>query len=76
MTSNETILDVDGMSCSSCVRHVTAALRGLQGIDKVDVSLEEGKVRVEHEPSGPTLDEMIRALDDAGYESRAAAFSK
>lgn len=68
----ETILNVDGMTCSSCVRHVESALRELDGIDKVEVKLKDGKVRIEHDPSRSTIDELIQALGDAGYESRAA----
>jgi copper chaperone len=68
----ETILNVDGMTCSSCIRHVEAALHEIDGIDKVEVKLKDGKVRIEHDPSRSTIDEMIQALGDAGYESRAA----
>ena len=32
----------------------------------------DGKVRIEHDASGATIDEMIRALADAGYDSRRA----
>jgi copper chaperone CopZ len=66
----ETILDVQGMSCASCVRHVTAALSKLRGIEAVEVELDEGKVRVAHDPGGVEADEMIAALDGAGYEAR------
>jgi copper chaperone len=69
----ETILSVEGMTCSSCIRHVERALSELEGIEKVEVKLRDGKVRVEHDPSRSTIDEMIQALGEAGYESRAGA---
>lgn len=69
----ETILSVEGMTCSSCVRHVEHALSEIEGIEKVEVKLKDGKVRVEHDPSRSTIDEMIRALDEAGYASRVGA---
>lgn len=69
----ETILAVEGMTCSSCIRHVEHALRELSGVAKVAVNLKDGKVRVEHDPSGASIDEMIEALGEAGYESRAGA---
>ena len=69
----ETILSVEGMTCSSCIRHVESALRVLEGIENVEVKLKDGKVRVEHDPSRSTIDEMIRALGEAGYGSRAEA---
>lgn len=69
----ETILSVEGMTCSSCIRHVESALSELEGIEKVEVKLKDGKVRVEHDPSRSTIDEMIQALGEAGYESSAGA---
>jgi len=72
MSTKETILDVDGMSCSSCVRHVEQALRKIDGVGAVEVKLQEGKVRVEHDPAKATIARMIEALDEEGYESRAS----
>lgn len=66
----ETVLAVEGMTCSSCVRHVTSALAGLPGIVEVAVELKSGKVRVAHDGDGASTDEMIAALGEAGYESR------
>lgn len=66
----ETLLAVDGMTCSSCVRHVTAALRELSGVSEVEVKLKDGKVRIAHDADGASTDEMIAALGDAGYDSR------
>lgn len=68
----ETILAVDGMTCSSCIRHVTAALRELPGIGEVEVRIKDGKVRVAHDANGASIEEMIAALREAGYESRAS----
>ena len=73
MSNKETILSVEGMTCSSCIRHVEHALSELEGIEKVEVKLKDGKVRIEHDPSRPTIDEMIAALGEAGYESRRGA---
>ena len=70
--TKETILAVEGMTCSSCVRHVTAALRDLPGIGEVEVTLKDGKVRVAYDPEGASTDEMIAAVNEAGYESRVA----
>ena len=59
------------MSCSSCVRHVETALRELEGIGSVDVKLKDGIVRVAHDPATATVEQMLRALEDAGYGARA-----
>lgn len=72
-TDRETLLDVSGMSCNSCVRHVNEALRELKGVREVQVRLQEGKVLVKHDPQGVPVSAMIAALQDAGYESKPVA---
>lgn len=66
---NESMLDVLGMSCSSCVHHVGQALREVEGVTEVEVRLREGKVRVRHDPNEAPLERLIAALRDAGYEA-------
>lgn len=62
-------LEVQGMSCNSCVKHVTQALQTLSGVQHVDVDLPSGHVKV----SGalPTdAQALISALDAAGYPAK------
>jgi copper chaperone len=42
-------IKIKGMSCSHCVKAVTAALQAVDGVDRVKVSLEKGEA---------TFDEM------------------
>lgn len=69
-TQRDTILTVHGMTCGSCVRHVTAALKQLDGVGKVDVKLRDGIVVVGHDAVAAPIDRLIDALRDAGYESQ------
>jgi copper chaperone len=64
----ETTLEVEGMTCHSCVRHVNDALAELDGVQKVNVRLREGRVTVRHAPPA-SIDGMVEALREAGYES-------
>ena len=73
MNAKQTIIEIEGMTCPSCVRHVEAALRELAGIRALNVSLEKGNVVVEHDDGSPPIEAMIDALGEAGYESRAVA---
>jgi copper chaperone len=70
--SNEqdTILEVQGMSCPSCIRHVTSALTDLDGVAKVDVKLRDGLVVVQHDKMQASIDQLIEALGEAGYVSK------
>jgi copper chaperone len=66
----DTVLDVEGMTCPSCIRHVSSALTALDGVGQVDVKLREGVVHVKHDGRA-TLADMIEALTNAGYVSKA-----
>jgi len=68
MAQRNTVLNVLGMSCGSCVRHVTAALAAVPGVSKVDVQLRSGTAVIEHDAKATTL-QLIEALRGAGYES-------
>lgn len=68
----ETLMNVTGMTCRSCVNHVDRALRNLEGVQDVQVRLQEGTVRVTHDPQSVPVESMIEALREAGYEAAAA----
>ena len=57
------ILEIDGMSCSNCVRHVEAALLDVHGVDVLEV--EVGRAVVDTEVDEDTLRD---ALEEVGYE--------
>jgi copper chaperone len=62
-------LKVEGMDCQGCVKSVTRMLSGVPGVQKVDVSLEQGKASVTYDPakSGPA--EFKRAVERAGFKA-------
>ncbi|ART51451.1 MULTISPECIES: heavy-metal-associated domain-containing protein [Comamonadaceae] len=64
-------LQVDGMSCGSCVKHVTQALQPLPGVRGVEVDLPSGRVRVSGELAQGSAP-LLRALTDAGYPAQLA----
>jgi copper chaperone CopZ len=65
----KTILNVEGMSCPSCIGHVTEAL-AIRGVQKVDVLFDQGAVAIDHDPS-ISVGRLIAVLDGAGYEATA-----
>ena len=62
-------LNVQDMTCGACVKHVTAALSPLPGVEAVEVDLQAGRVRVSGTPDSAA---MIAALDEAGYPVQLA----
>ncbi len=55
---------VTGMSCAACSAHVEKAVRGVEGVTEVSVSLLTNSMRVEGDPSP---DAVVAAVKKAGY---------
>ena len=63
----ETInLTVSGMTCGACVKHVENAINSIAGVQKVEVDLASGAVKVEGDVS-QRVKEIIAALEEDGY---------
>ena len=62
-------LDIEGMSCASCVGRVEKALRKVEGVTEATVNLaaERAHVRV---TAGVRADAVIAAIEQAGYRAR------
>jgi copper chaperone len=57
---------IEGMSCNHCTKAVENALKGLNEVSKVEVSLEEKKAVVEGEK---LIDDKLReAIEEEGYK--------
>ena len=63
----EKTIHVKGMTCPHCVKHVTKALSGMDGVTDVAVSLEAGTATFKTSRDIPDSEYAI-VLDDAGYE--------
>ena len=63
----EKTINVKGMTCPNCVKHVTKALSGMEGVSDVSVSLEAGTATFTASRDIPAAD-LAAVLDDAGYE--------
>ena len=62
----ETILIVDGMTCSHCEASVTKALEEVKGVEKVDVDLSTKEVKVTHEDA--SNEKLKEAVEDIGFD--------
>lgn len=60
-------INVEGMMCQHCVKHVREALEKVSGVESVDVSLE-GKMAEVTCTEQASRDEMRKAITEAGYE--------
>jgi copper chaperone len=58
---------IEGMSCEHCVKHVTAALKDLSGVTKVEVDLA-GKYAILDTFEDIKEEDIKTVVDVAGYE--------
>ena len=60
-------MNIEGMVCGMCVKHVDKALRDIQGVKDVAVQLESKSAQVQLEQDVPN-DVLKAAIEDAGYQ--------
>ncbi len=68
--SDTLIIPVSGMTCAACVYHVGEAIRTVPGVANVSINLATARATVSLDGvavADPPLDELARAVADAGY---------
>lgn len=63
----ETVLNVEGMSCSHCVNAVNSAVGALNGVRGVMVDLKAKTVTVEYDDTVTGLEAIKNEIEDQGY---------
>ena len=64
-------LNIKGMSCGHCVNAVEKALRAVPGATLEAVSI--GSASVSYDPTKTKPDDLVKAVDEAGYDAAVAA---
>jgi copper chaperone CopZ len=64
-------LNIAGMSCGHCVARVTKALSSLEGLEVDNVRI--GVAEVRFDPARRSINDIIEAVRDAGYEASVPA---
>lgn len=62
-------LDIEGMTCASCVAHVEKGIKNVGGIDMATVNLATEKATVSYDPSEVDIDYILNAVSDSGYRA-------
>ncbi len=66
-----TELQVEGMTCNNCARHVTEAIQGVSGVQSASVSLQKKSAAVRWTPDGAqNIPAVLTAISQAGYEAK------
>ncbi|MGH3177684.1 MAG: heavy metal translocating P-type ATPase, partial [Streptosporangiaceae bacterium] len=66
-TSTTCTLDIGGMTCASCVRHIETALSRIDGVRSAEVNLATEAATVSFDPQTAGLSELTAAVAAAGY---------
>ncbi|MGP9821997.1 heavy metal translocating P-type ATPase, partial [Salinarimonas sp. NSM] len=62
-------IDVGGMTCASCVRHVENAVGAVPGVADVAVNLGAERVSLGYDPARTDAGAIAGAIEKAGYEA-------
>ena len=60
-------LKINGMSCEHCVKAVTDALMGADGVSKAKVNLKKAEAKVKFDDAKVSAEQLGQAITDAGY---------
>ena len=70
----EIIVEVGGMTCENCERHVTEALKRVPGVIAARASRAEGQAIVTADPRQATPERLRAAVEEEGYEPGEVRF--
>jgi P-type Cu+ transporter len=63
------VLQIDGMHCHRCEKAIQRALGNFPGVREVEVDFLSGQASVLHEHGSVTVQQMMDAVNDAGYKA-------
>ena len=66
----EIVLPIEGMTCASCVNRIERFLARTPGVEHAAVNLATERATVSIDPGIAGRDELVRAVEAAGYEVR------
>ena len=69
----EIVLPIEGMTCASCVNRIERFLKKTPGVEQAAVNLATERATVLVDPGTAGRDELVRAVEAAGYEVRPEA---
>ena len=61
-------LEIEGMSCATCVGNVEEAVDSLTGVDEVNANFAADEGSVAYDPEAVSLSEIYEAIEGSGYD--------
>ena len=72
--TTHTLLRAEGFSCPSCVTKIEKQVGKLDGVQDVTVHFASGRIEVSHDESKTSVEQLVAAVQNAGYTCEASAF--
>ena len=69
MAEHTRIIQIDGMTCGGCVASVHAATADIEGLNTISIDLADTLATVTFDDSKTSIDAIVSAIDDAGFEA-------
>ncbi|HCZ8407176.1 TPA: heavy metal translocating P-type ATPase [Enterococcus faecium] len=64
--------DIEGMTCASCAQTIEKSVNKLDAVQSASVNLASEKMSVNFDTSSLNTDDIIRAVQDAGYDAKVS----
>ena len=61
-------LSVPEISCGHCKSSIEGAVSPLDGVDRVEVHIEERTVDLDYDGTATTFDAIVTAIEEQGYD--------
>ncbi|WP_040538134.1 heavy-metal-associated domain-containing protein [Lentilactobacillus parafarraginis] len=68
---SKAILQLDALSCPSCMQKIQGALEKQAGVDTVKVLFNAAKVKTEFDADQVSADQLSNVVTDLGYEVKS-----
>ena len=65
-----TCIDIEGMTCRSCVLNVQTNVSKLEGVQVVNVSLDEKNAKIKYDPKLISPNRLASEIDNLGFEAK------
>lgn len=69
---SQTTLELEKLTCPSCMQKITETIRELNGVEKIKIIFHSSKARVIYDETQITEDDIIQTIIDLGYEATPA----
>ena len=61
-------IKIEGMHCEGCSKRLTKVLSNVEGVNTVEVSLENKLANIEYDETITKIEDFYEAIEDAGFE--------